>query len=75
MSSVYEFTVWFHIHIIDSNFYFKIILFTAHVCSLFLLVTLDVNEKTFIRLRYHLAGVQWNTIFIKSQNLPLTTKV
>ena len=23
MSSVYEFTVWFHIHIIDSNFLFQ----------------------------------------------------
>ena len=75
MSSVYEFTVWFHIHIIDSNFYFKIILFTAHVCSLFLLVTLDVSDKTFISIRYHLAAVQWKTIWIKSQNPPLTTKV
>ena len=75
MYSVYEFTVWFHMHIIDSNLYFIITLFTAHVWSLFLLVTLDVSDKTFIRIRYHLAAVQWKTIWIKSQNPPLTTKV
>ena len=75
MPSVYEFTVWFHIHIIDSNFYFKITLFTVHMYSLSLSITLDSSKKTFQRIRYHLAGVQWKTIFIKSQNPPLTTKV
>ena len=75
MSSVYEFTVWFHIHIIDSNFHFKITLFTAHVCSLFLSMILPYSDKTFISIRPHLAGVQWKTFFIKTQNPPLTTKV
>ena len=75
MSLVYEFTVWFHIHIIDGNVYFKIILFTAHVCSLFLSMTLASKEKTFIRIGRHLTGVHWKTIIIKSQNPPLIFKV
>ena len=75
MSLVYEFTVWFHIHIIDGNVYFKIILFTAHVCSLFLSLTLASREKTFIRIGRHLAGVHRKTIIIKSQNPPLIFKV
>ena len=75
MSSVYELTVWFHLHIIDSNFHFKNTPFTALVCSLFLSMILYNSDKTFHRIRPHLAGIQWKTFFIKTQNPPLTTKV